>query len=148
MPKGAKRKAWDQMSKYVRLRDALRYCKKMNIDLSQFNSIDEIPGICCTCGKKVSWKQADAGHYFSRGLGGGSGAYFDERNSNFQCRSCNRFQQGAIQVYTEFMLQRWGQNVIDELEILHRGGKQFRNGDFIALGLLYKELYEELIETI
>jgi len=144
-----KQKAWQWCSKYIRLRDALDYCKRTKTDISQFSSIGNLPVNCCTCNKVISsWKYADAGHYFGRGLGGGSGAYFDERNINAQCKRCNGFKGGNIQVYDEFMLQRWGQGVIDELFILHHGGRKYQNGELIAMGQLYKDLYEELLKSI
>lgn len=90
----------------------------------------------------------DAGHYFGRGLGGKSGAYFDERNLNTQCKPCNAFKGGNKELYDKFMLQRYGQEVIDELEILHHATKKYQNGELHALGQLYKQMYEELVTQI
>lgn len=146
--KTPKRKASDACSKYIRLRDAVEYCERMKIDLSQFSSVEDLPVKCCTCPKIKTWKQMQGGHYFGRGLAGGSGAYFDERNINTQCGQCNSFRGGNIQAYREFMLQKYGQGVIDELEILHRGGRTYVDGELAAIEQLYKEMYEQLIETV
>jgi len=138
-----KKKAWDWASKYIRLRDALDFCKRMRIDISEMQ-LKDIPVRCCTCPKILPWFRMDAGHYYGRGVGGGSGAYFDERNINTQCKVCNGFRGGRPDIYKEFMLYKWGQEVIDELEILHLAGRQYQDGELIAIGQLYKEMFEKL----
>ena len=142
MAKGIKRKAWDWMSKYIRLRDSIAYCKEAGIPL------DSGVGQCCTCGKIISLKQADAGHFISRGSGGASGVYFDERNSHFQCRSCNRFHQGKAQEYNDFMLKKYGQEVIDELRVRDKLVTRKASVLHLALYQYYKEEYQKLIDSI
>lgn len=142
MAKGLKRKTWDWMSKYIRLRDSIAYCKEVEIPL------DSGVGRCCTCGKIIPWKQADAGHFISRGSGGASGVYFDERNSNFQCRSCNRFNQGSAQEYNDFMLKKYGQDVIDELRMRNKVIIRKNSVILLALHQYYKEAYQELLDSL
>ena len=78
MPKVTlKTKASNACSRYIRLRDALEYCYDHSIDISQFNRPEDIIGKCCTCGAVKSWVRMDAGHFKGRGIGGGSGVYFD-----------------------------------------------------------------------
>lgn len=143
-----KEKAWEWCSRYIRLRDALDYCKRMGIDISQFSRPEDIIVKCCTCPKRRSWIDMQAGHYFGRGLAGGSGTFFDERNIHTQCGQCNGFKQGNNQVYTEFMLNKYGQQVIDELEIKHRGGSKYSHIQLKALAQFYKEKYEELLASV
>lgn len=143
-----KKRASDQCSRYIRLRDALDYCKRVGINPRQFSKWMDLPIKCCTCGDIITIREAQAGHYFSRGMGGGSGAYFDERNINTQCCVCNSFEGGNIQIYTEFMLQRWGQDVIDELQILHKGGRRYGNGKLEAIRIMYKEMFNELLKGL
>jgi len=138
-----KKKAWDECSRYCRLRDALDYCKLMRIDTSQFNRIEDYPVKCCTCHKIKAWIYMQSGHFISRGIGGSSGVYFDERNINTQCPRCNAFRQGRPEVYYEFMLAKYGQAVIDALKILD---KQTHKASYIIIGMAYKEMYEELTE--
>ena len=140
MPKTEKQKAWKWCSKYIRLRDATEFSRK-------YLPPDEDPvcGECCSCGKIVHWKYADAGHYFGRGMGGGSGVYFDERNIHLQCKQCNAgFKGDVAQAYTDFMLKKYGQKVIDELRLKHHVPLRQRDGEFRAIGQYYKERYEEL----
>jgi hypothetical protein len=103
-PKTAKAKAWDEFSRYIRLRDA------------KHGSYPDRWGPCCCCGKPVFWNRGDAGHFIGRGIGGGSGVYFDERNVHLQCKRCNGFKQGNYPGYEKFMLKNYGQEVIDELK--------------------------------
>ena len=96
-----KKKISTQMSIYIRLRDASA----------------EGYGPCRTCAAWVFWKRADAGHFISRGLGGRSGVYFDERNVHLQCKQCNKWKQGAPVEYRKFMLREYGLKTVEELEL-------------------------------
>ena len=146
MANSAKKEAWGWCSRYIRLRDALAYCNLMSIDISQFSRVEDLPVKCCTCNDVKSWIRFDAGHFFSRGRGGMSGVYFDERNINTQCKSCNGFNQGNAQVYREFILRKYGQEVIDELEFLHKNGSY--KGKIIGMGLYYEREFKRLVESI
>jgi len=142
-----KQKASDWMSKYVRLRDALDYCWRMGIDLTQFKKWNDLPVDCCYCGKIIICKKADAAHYYSRGIGGGSGAYFDERNVNTSCKSCNAFG-GDHRKYGVFMLEKYGPDILDKLEILHKSGRTYTDKKLIGLALFYKGAFEGLRKQI
>lgn len=119
-----KKETWKWCSKYIRLRD-----------------MPNGWGYCCSCGKGTV--KGDAGHFIGRGLGGSSGIYFDERNIHLQCKPCNAFKQGAPVEYRKFMLKRYGQNVIDELELKHRI-HNYTLMELEGLKLFYKQAYEEL----
>ena len=140
-----KKRASDACSKYIRLRDAIEFAKRTGIGLNL--PVGELVGECCTCPRILPWKRMHAGHYFSRGLAGGSGTYFDERNIHLQCALCNAFEQGNPRAYDEFMLRKYGQTVIDELRIKHHGCSRKTSGDYMALEKLFKELYEELVRN-
>jgi hypothetical protein len=71
----AMKKADKYFSEYIRLRDSDNYG---NI-------------ICITCGKVVTYEEADAGHFIDRSH---KATRYNERNVNAQCRTCNRFQSG------------------------------------------------------
>lgn len=132
-----KRKLWLACSRYIRLRDSIEYCQKSRIP------IWPEMGVYCSCGKVIDMEKADAGHFISRGIGGSSGVYFDERNIHLQCRSCNRFAEGNKEEYRQFMLEKYGQDVIDELKVKNKIHKY----TLIELeGLLryYQNNYEKL----
>lgn len=128
-----KAEVWKWCSLYIRKRDGL----------SSHLLEDGSWGYCCTCGCCVETKYADAGHFIGRGLGGGSGVYFDERNIHLQCKQCNAFKQGDTLNYRRFMLKKYGQEVIDELELKHRT-HNYTLMELEGLKLYYKQAYEEI----
>ncbi len=140
-----KQKAWRMCSKYIRLRDAIEYCKKVGIDPKQY-AITDIPIRCCTCLRVRSFRQMDAGHFISRGSGGGSGVYFDERNINTQCKYCNAFLQGNALAYLDFMLDKYGQKVIDELRVKDKIVTRRISITYPAIYQYYKDAYKELLK--
>ncbi len=149
-----KQKTFKICSRYCRLRDALDYCRRYEIDLHQFSRPEDIIGQCCTCLTVKSWIYMDAGHWIDRGSGGQSGVYFDERNINLQCKSCNAgFYKGKRKpdvktAYDQFMLEKYGQDVMDELIV--RDKVVTRKFSVIILGLhqVYKEMYQGLLDSI
>jgi len=134
--KTAKQKAWDWCSKYIRLRDAIEYHKT--------HPEAELGWVkCCTCLEIVHIKKnCDAGHFISKGSRGLSGVYFDERNIHAQCKICNGFYQGRPHEYELFMLDKYGHNIVERLRWLDRN--QSYKYKIIGIGLMYKQMYEEL----
>jgi hypothetical protein len=96
-----KKKAWDNFSVFVRLRDT---------DAEGY-------GKCCTCGKYIYFLKGDAGHYIGR-----EDLLIDEINVNLQCKRCNRFKEGFKVKYKEFLIKKHGESVIDLLESRKRSG--------------------------
>ncbi len=143
-----KSKASKAFSRYIRLRDALAYCEKMGIDTSQFTRPEDIIGTCCTCGTVKSWIRMDAGHFKGRGIGGGSGTYFDERNVHLQCKRCNGFEGGRVQDYEKFIIEKYGQLVLDELNLKHHIPGKAGSVELQILEQYYKEEYKRLLTFI
>ncbi len=137
-----KTKASDAMSRYVRLRDAIEYCKKMDIDLSQFNEPEDIIVKCCTCGKVKSWLYMQGGHFKGRGRGGGSGVYFMVENVHAQCGNCNAFEGGKPKEYTEFMIEKYGQEIVGEIELKHHLPLK---EDFVLIRMYFEQEYINLL---
>lgn len=148
MAKTAKQKAWEWCSRYIRLRDSIEYCTKTSIDIGQFVRVEDIVGQCCTCNIVKSWIKMDAGHWQDRGMGGSSGIYFDERNIHLQCKPCNgglyqgREKRSVHESYLDFMLQKYGPEIVDILKWLHKN--QSYKGKIEAIGEMYKQMYEGL----
>ncbi len=143
MAKTAKKESWDWCSKYIRLRDAIEYQNRFpEVDLGWVD--------CKTCGRIIHIKKnCDAGHYIDRGSFGASGVYYDERNIHTQCKNCNGgFRAGknirheVDMAYEKFMLEKYGQDVIDKLHWLDQN--QSYRGKIIGIGLMYKQMFEEL----
>ena len=85
-------------STYIRLRDT---------DKDGF-------GKCISCGKIIHWKDGDAGHYVNRGI---MSLRYDEKNVKLQCRHCNRFLEGCGIGYNHGLVEKYGDGVIDYLNV-------------------------------
>lgn len=131
-----KEACWRACAKYIKLLSTLE-------DFEKTKNTHWV--ICRTCGAWLvsNSKNAQAGHYIGRGVGGRSGVYFDERNIAIQCYQCNHHRQGNTQAFREYLLDKYGDKVLDELRIkdkIHHYTEQ----EIIGLTLLYKEKAKEL----
>jgi hypothetical protein len=129
------------LSWYILLRDAIRLAK-------------ERPGInrdgrftwcqCCTCGKMIDRFKSSchAGHFFPKGMGGSSGAYYDETNVHAQCHSCNDTLEGNRTEYWPFMAARYGPAHIERLRVKHKLPRPLPIGTY---GTFYLEAYKNLL---
>lgn len=70
---------------------------------------------CISCGRKVYWKDADAGHYIPRKH---MATRFDEVNVNSQCIDCNRYMRGNIDAYREGIIALHGSEMYEKLEAM------------------------------
>lgn len=146
--KPKKKAAWDWCSKYIRLRDAILFCEENGIDICQFVRVEDIPVRCCTCLIIKPWSKMDAGHFISRGSGGHSGVYFDERNIHAQSKDCNGFKQGATLAYQDFMREKYGQAVIDELRLKDKLPHRCGALELRAWEIFYKSKFEDVKKEI
>lgn len=89
---------------------------------------------CISCGEfhKDLW---DGGHYFKAELF--SGLIFDERNVHKQCRRCNRFQGGNEIQYRLGLVERFGLEFVDQLEL---DSIKLRNYKYTKKELIAKKL--------
>ena len=93
--KKAKKNADTWFSRYIRLRD------------SEDGNCN-----CVTCGKMFHWKEGDCGHFMSRRY---ESTRFDEKNAGFQCKFCNRFNQGEQFKFSIAIDKRWGGGTSEKL---------------------------------
>jgi 5-methylcytosine-specific restriction endonuclease McrA len=61
---------------------------------------------CVTCGERIPFKDSTAGHFFPAGTY--PAVRFAEWNINGQCIRCNKYQHGALILYTIEMIRRYG----------------------------------------
>ncbi len=132
-----KKKLWKIFSEYIRQRDA-KYWQEKIPDLTD--------GVvcCCTCGLPRHWTEVDAGHFIPKGMGGKNALYFDEYNVNAQCKGCNAFKQGAPIRYEEFIIDRYGQDILDQLRANQYRTKRYSEIELLALMEYYKQKLKEL----
>lgn len=107
-------------SEYIRLRDSDRY-----------GTIR-----CISCGKRIKWKYADAGHYISRK---NMSLRFDEKNVNAQCPICNRFRCGNLEKYRRGLMIKYGRFVIDYLENKKNEIRQFSDLEIELMIINYRK---------
>ena len=67
---------------------------------------------CYTCGKIDTPDQMDAGHYVGRSV---IALRFNPKNVKSQCRSCNRFKEGAKDEYALALIKEYGEGILEEL---------------------------------
>lgn len=107
-------------SQYVRLRDA-----------DQYGMIH-----CISCGKRINWKYADAGHFVSRRH---LSLRFDEKNVNAQCPECNRFKSGNLEKYKRGLIIKHGRFIVDYIENKKNEIRQFNDFEIELMCLHYKK---------
>jgi len=123
-----KKKAWDEFSKYIRLRDAK----------------GSESAICCTCGKTYNafgLGCMQAGHY----VPGRRNAYlFEEHNCHAQCYVCNTTFKGRPIEYREFMDRTYGKKDRKRIEALRFVTIKYSPAELEAIRDKYKAKYEKL----
>ena len=114
-----KRKLWIIFSKYIRARDNY---------------------ICFTCGKQLTPKNSDAGHYVPRSAG--LSLYFDERNVHCQCTYCNRFMHGNLSQYALKLVKKYGEGILEDLDKKRRKITRYSEDEYLEMIVYYKNKLE------
>lgn len=127
----SRKRAWDAFSKFIRLRDCLKTMKRTDY------------AMCITCGKITPWrnKQLQAGHFIP---GRGNAVLFDELGVNAQCYDCNINKGGLPLIYRKIMVERHGEEVVNQLELKYYKTRKLYKGDYDLIYFHYKKLYEQL----
>ena len=76
-------------------------------------------GHCITCGKRLHYKDAHAGHFQKRKY---LETRWDEENVNLQCSACNTFNDGEQYKYGQAIELKYGDDTADKLHVAARGG--------------------------
>lgn len=111
-------------SRYIRLRDSQNGVIK-----------------CCSCGKIVPILQSDCGHFVNRKH---LSLRFNEINTNAQCRSCNRFDEGNLPEYALFLQNKYGKNIIEKLIVAKHQTVKYSTKDVQEMTNFYKGKVKEL----
>lgn len=115
-----KEKAWNAFSVYIRTK---------NTDPHGFAQ-------CYTCYTIKHWKQMDAGH----GIAGRNNAVlFLEQVVKPQCRQCNRFKHGRLEIFTRRLIEEIGIEEYDKLVFLSKQVVIYNVSDFYEVIERYKE---------
>lgn len=68
---------------------------------------------CITCEAVKDYKEMHTGHFKHSAA---MELYFDERNTNPQCYSCNVKYSGRLDIYAQWLEEKYGYGIIQELE--------------------------------
>lgn len=125
-----KKKAWDEFSRFVRIRDCL--------------ATTGLPfvGVCVTCGRRFHLRYLQAGHCLP---GRTNAKLFDPKLTHAQCKWCNEFKHGEREKYEAAMIKKWGKEIFDDLVV--ETNKVIHNDDmdFPVLRKEYREKYESMM---
>ncbi len=127
--------AWNEFSKYIRIRDSIK------------TTATKDSARCCSCGKTYNafgMGCGQAGHFVP---GRGNAILFDEDYVHFQCYNCNVRLKGNWPGYMDFMLREHGRKVVDELLALNKTIKKFTPVELEEKRDKYKRMYEELLKN-
>ncbi len=129
--KSAKKKARTEFSKYIRTRDCLQSTGRSYY------------GKCFTCGRIYEFELLQAGHFVGNR---NSSILFDERNTHIQCSLCNCGLDGNKKAYKIKMINLYGRETIDKLQIQAKQIKKYTINKLEELASYYKEKTMKLIE--
>ena len=96
---------------------------------------------CISCGQIKPYNQADCGHYINRQH---MSTRFHEMNCNAQCRSCNRFDEGNIQGYRKGLIAKYGERLVNILELKKHQSRSYSDFEYAALIKHYQSEIKKL----
>ena len=130
-----KGKAWEQFSKYIRIRDALRTTGTVE------------KAVCCSCGRiypAFGVGCLQAGHLVP---GRNNGVLFCELGCHGQCYNCNLRLKGNWPPYHAFMVEHYGIVSIDRLLELRNEIVKFLPFQLEQLRDTYKWMHRKMLQT-
>ena len=94
-------------------------------------------GLCCTCAKKIHYKDAHAGHFMSRRH---YATRWDEENVALQCAGCNTFRGGEQYKFALYLNDKYKCDKATELLVKSRESNKLSILDLEKIYLHYKNL--------
>lgn len=143
----AKDKAWKECSIFVRTRDAYATCSGKTVwSETKDGGTDVLVSKCCTCDKEYPafGKGCGQAGHFEPGRKGA--VLLDERGIHFQCYNCNVNLKGNPREYQTFMVNKYGQELVDELDMMAGVDVQYKEHDFLRIAEQFKKMTEELCQ--
>ncbi len=120
------------------------YKKKLDYEFSQWIRLkDAVNGIviCVTCKAKAHYKKMQNGHYIARNH---LNTRYDEQNCHVQCVGCNMFKNGNMDEYALFLVEKYGDGILEELNRRKHIIKKISLLEYIELIETYKEKIKNL----
>jgi len=97
---------------------------------------------CFTCDKVHLVEEMHCGHFVGRGH---HSTRFMEENTHPQCRYCNVFCEGQKDVYAIRLMEKYGQDILQKLNIEKNKIKKFTPEELKEIYEKYKKKVEELL---
>jgi len=127
-----KQKLWTAFGEYIRLRDSPNGY-----------------GHCISCNKPVAYPNPDglwhAGHFYPRSIVYNA-LYFHEMNVHGQCHFCNTHLAGNTLAYRRGLINRYGEEVIELIEMARVAGqgRKWYDADYKELAAEYRKKSREM----
>ncbi len=104
---------------------------------------------CVSCGESKRWNEGDGGHYIPKG----NSSYWslEIENVHFQCKGCNGYEMKygtATQEYTKWMIDYYGREFVDDMEVTKRNVRKFYKSDYEEMIKEFKEKINYHLERI
>ena len=95
--------------------------------------------VCVTCGKVGPWSSGLGGMHTGHFLPSRRNSIlFEEANVAPQCSRCNRYESGAQQPFTNWMLSTRGGEAVERLKRLKHTTRQFTIDELVDMRIEYK----------
>jgi hypothetical protein len=109
---------------------------------SQYIRFRDTPCFCPTCGAYITYETSDCCHYIGRGH---LNTRYSEMNCHAGCRKCNRFKSGEAVRYRMWLVEKYGEQKVQELERLaFLAGGGFKSFDLDMIADQYKQKIKAL----
>lgn len=97
---------------------------------------------CCSCGKRVYWKQSHCCHFIGRQH---ISTRYDERNCHAGCNFCNTFDKEIhTYQYAKFIDKKYGVGYADRLLLKSRQQTKYTWLEYSAMIEFYKKQLNEM----
>lgn len=110
------------------------YIRKRDTDVNGY-------GLCCTCAKRIHYKEGHCGHFMSRRH---YATRWDPENVNLQCVSCNSFNSGEQYKFALFLNDKYKTDKASELLVKSRESAKFSISDLQEKIDFFKSLLQDL----
>ena len=111
--------------------------KVFNAYIRKRDSNDDGTFICISCNKTKDVRLMHAGHFHSAGKN--EAVRWDELNVSGQCSYCNTFEHGNLLGYREGIIKKYGQKIVDDLEIKRHNKSKMARFEVQLLIEIYKQ---------
>ena len=133
---------WLLKTKYVPINKLI---KKLDIVFSKHKRLSALTSggciRCFTCGAFLTFRQTDCGHYVGREC---MPTRYEEKNTEPQCHSCNRFAEGKKDIFAINLQKKYGAGILEWLNQKKNEIKQWTVPELEEKIIYYKQKIKEL----